>query len=304
MKKPPGLGVYVFLAIFFLVGLVAIGFGGWNLWRSLECSRWPTVTGVVKSAKMQSSTDNDGGTTYSPKVAYSYEVAGSRFEGDRLAFGVMSSSSGYAAGVLSRYPVGQTVTVHYLPEDPSEAVLETGIHGGTWVCFGVGTAFALAAIMFFQIFRAAGKAQAAGTPPSPDGNVKLDKPPVLMGVLFILMGSPLFFVGATGGGSNGTPNWVIYAAGAMFVSCGLLILSLRLENKIYSTLLKPVIAVAFLAIFHWVSFGPGERIGTSSTPFSTSHAANVRTPFAIFTVIMDLILLAFLVRWLLKRRSK
>jgi hypothetical protein len=297
INKKPGLAVYAFLSIFLLVGLLAIGFGCWNLWRSLRCASWPTTAGVVVSAQMKSHQGNKGSTTYSAEIGYHYAVAGLNFTGDRLAFGAMSASSGYAQNILSRYPVGQKVTVHYSPDDPHIAVLETGIHGGTWICFGLGTAFTLAAIMFFQVFRAAGKAQTAAAQSSsiqtrPDGTITMNKPPALMGVLFILMGSPLFFVGSTGGAGNGTPSWVIYAAGGMFVGCGCLLLALRFELKFIANLLKVLVVAALLAIFHWVSFGAGERLGTRSTPFSTEHGVNVRTPFAIFTVIMDLALLA------------
>ena len=76
----------------------------------------------------------------------------------------MSSSSEYAQGILNRYPVGKKVSVHYSPGDPSEAVLETGIHGGAWICLGVGTAFGLFGIMFLQIQRAAARAQMPGVP--------------------------------------------------------------------------------------------------------------------------------------------
>jgi uncharacterized protein (TIGR03435 family) len=62
--------------------------------------------------------------------------------------------------------------------------------------------------------------------------------------------------------------------------------------------------VPFLIIFHWISFGPGERIGTMSTPFSVTHGVSVRTPFAIFTILMDLVIVAGLVHWMLKRPAE
>ena len=70
---------------------------------------------------------------YSAAVTYEYRVVGEKYTGNKIAFGAMSSSASYAHGVLDRYPVGKQVVVHYSPEHPAEAVLETGIHGGTWM---------------------------------------------------------------------------------------------------------------------------------------------------------------------------
>ena len=53
MEKNQARGVRAFLFLFFLVGLGAIGFGGWNLFRSLQSTRWPTVEGVVLTAEVK-----------------------------------------------------------------------------------------------------------------------------------------------------------------------------------------------------------------------------------------------------------
>lgn len=58
-----------------------------------------------------------------------------------------------------------------------------------------------------------------------------------------------------------------------------------------------------LAVFHWVSFGPGERIGTATTPFSRTNGVNLKTCFAAFTILFDLALLAGLARRLIKGRQ-
>jgi hypothetical protein len=225
------------------------------------------------------------------------------YTGDKVSIGAMSSSSAYAQGILNRYPIGKKVSVHYSPGDPSEAVLETGIHGGTWICLGVGTAFTLFGALFLQIQRAAARAQMPGAPPSssvkvqPDGSVTMDKPPVLMGVIFLLAGLGICCVPP----DSGTPHWVVFAAGGMFASGGMLLLLYRLENKAYSKIAMAAFLAAFLAVFHWVSFGGGERNGTVSAPFSVTHGVSVRTPFALFTILIDVAIVAGLVHWLIKR---
>lgn len=296
MAKGSSRGVQIFCGLFVVIGLVAVGAGVWTLIKSVRTESWPVTDGVIESAKIQSHSSSKGGTSYSPKVTYTYRVGGANYGGDRIAIGQMSSSADYAQGVLNRYPVGSKVAVHFSPDDPAEAVLETGIHGGTWISFGVGTAFVLVGTMFLQIMRAAARAQPSGGAPS-SGRIAMDKPPVLMGVIFLLAGGGICFMQPSGG----TPHWIVYAAGGMFASAGLLLLLSRLENKVYSKIAMGLMLLAFLAIFHWVSFGAGERIGTSSTPFSTQSGVNVRWPFAIFTTLLDLILLVAGIRWLVKR---
>jgi hypothetical protein len=80
------------------------------------------------------------------------------------------------------------------------------------------------------------------------------------------------------------------------------VLALHLQDKLYSRILMWAFVLIFLVIFHWVSFGPGERIGTATTPFSQHSGVSVKTPFAAFTVFLDIAILAGGVRWLLKGR--
>lgn len=305
MAQVSNRGAQLFCSLFIVIGLVAAGVGFWMIIKSYRSEHWPVVAGVVQSAEMKSHSGTKGGTTYSAAVTYTYQVGGVSYAGDKVSIGEMSSSSEYARGILSQYPAGKKVSVHYAPGDPSEAVLETGIHGGTWICLGVGTAFTLFGIMFLQIQRAAAKASMPGAPESssvrvqPDGSVTMDKPPVLMGVIFLLAGVGLCFVPA----DSGKPNWLMYAVGAVFFCGGVMLLLMRLENKVYSKIATFAFLVPFLAIFHWVSFGAGDRTGTATTPFSVTHLVNVRTPLAIFTVVLDLVIVAGVIHWLFKRRK-
>jgi hypothetical protein len=305
MAQVSNRGTQMFCWLFIVIGLAAAGIGLWMILQSWRSEHWPVVAGVVQSAEMKSQDSDNGGTTYSAAVTYTYQVGGVSYTGEKVSIGSMSASSAYAQGILQRYPAGQKVSVHYAPGDPSEAVLETGFHGGTWICLAVGTAFTLFGIMFLQVQRAAAKAQRPGAPASssvrvqPDGSITMDKPPVLMGVIFLLVGTGLCFVPP----DSGKPGWLMYAVGAVFFCGGVMLLLMRLENKVYSKIATYVFLVPFLAIFHWVSFGAGERLGTATTPFSVSHYVNVRTPFAIFTVLIDLAIVAGVIHWLFKRRK-
>jgi Protein of unknown function (DUF3592) len=303
MPQASNRGAQLFCWVFILVGVTVMGAGVWTLIKSIRTEHWPVTDAVIQSAH-QESHSGDHGTTYSAEVTYTYQVSAANYTGRKISIGAMSSSSQYAQKILDRYPVGKKVAVYYSPTDPAEAVLETGIHGGTWICLGVGTAFGLAGLMFLQIFRAAAKAQISGALPSsvavnPDGSFTASKPPVLMGVIFLLAGTAICFAPPDGH----APKWILCTVGVMFAACGLLMLVMRLENKVYSKIVGGVVLVLFLVVFHWVSFGPGERIGTTTMPFSTSHAANVRLPFAIATIFMDVVIVAVLVQRFLKRRK-
>ncbi len=263
-------GAQLFCWLFIVIGLAAVGAGVWTLVKSLRTEHWPVTDGIIQSAHMESHPGNRGSTTYSAEVTYMYQVVGVSYTGKKISIGGMSSSSDYAQGILNRYPVGKKVSVHYSPADPEEAVLETGIHGGTWICFGVGTGFVLFGTMFLQIQRAAAKAQMPGAPQTPsvrtnpDGSISMDKPPALMGVIFLLAGVAICFAQPSGG----TPHWIIYAAGGVFGLGGIYLLLWRMGKQDYGKFLVWPILILFLAVFHWIAFGAGERIGTSTTPFS------------------------------------
>ena len=60
-----------------------------------------------------------------PRVTYTYAVNGAPYTSQRISF-----AAGFPPretdAILSRYPVGQEVTVAHSPNNPAEATLETG----------------------------------------------------------------------------------------------------------------------------------------------------------------------------------
>ena len=81
-------------------------------------------------------------------VRYGYQVMGSEYQGDKIAFGPKTGGAcGKAMKVLSKYPKGGTVTVFYDPEKPSVAVLERNI-SKAFLVYGV---ILLAMGIFFYI---------------------------------------------------------------------------------------------------------------------------------------------------------
>lgn len=125
----------LFSMVFVVPGAVLTYLGAQELYQGYTSTYWPTVNGEVIQSSMGSS---DPGArrrqrVYSADVTYSYRIGNEAYTASRVSFGDYSDSGGrYAGRVLSRYSRGDQVTVHYEPGDPSNAVLEPGVHGRTW----------------------------------------------------------------------------------------------------------------------------------------------------------------------------
>ena len=92
---------------------------------------WPSVSGEAVAAEVvvddSSSLGNDGMTWYKPVVNYTYTVDGVPYQGIRIRFGNPHyASQKKAEATLATYRIGSAVAVKYNPDDPHDAVLETG----------------------------------------------------------------------------------------------------------------------------------------------------------------------------------
>jgi len=277
------LGLRVFLNLFGLIGLIAIGFGGWTLFQSLRCEHWPVTDARILTATI--SVNHGKSTTYSPNVDYTYTVAGQTYESKRIAYGQMSSSSDYARRVLSRYSVGATVPTHYNPADPTQAVLEPGVHGGFWICLIVGTIFILFSRMFLQITKKA----AANPGMVRDGAIRTDRPPPLFGVIFMIAGVSIFIAVLN---TSTTPNWPALGAASMFAFAGLGIFLWSLGVEGIGKFFGWIAGVLFMGVFNFVSFGHY---------FPALHAPAISQPFPIFTGFFDLVFLLIFFKWVYDR---
>lgn len=130
---------------FIIAGALLSWFGIRSLLRAEDSVKWPTAHGVVQSSSLEYHTGNKGGGTYHAHVLYSYSLDGSNFSGDRIAYGDYGSSDpSHAQGIINRYPVGTKVTVHYMPSNPEECLLEPGIAPQALVLPGLGILFFVA----------------------------------------------------------------------------------------------------------------------------------------------------------------
>ncbi|MGF1452745.1 MAG: DUF3592 domain-containing protein [Opitutales bacterium] len=91
-----------------------------------ESAYWSTTSGTINSASMRTETRRRDGTTkrrHSFDVAYTYEVDGETFQGDRYAIGGYENSRGNIERLVQRYAPGTEVDVLYDPDEPGESAL-------------------------------------------------------------------------------------------------------------------------------------------------------------------------------------
>ncbi len=157
----------IFPLIFIVVGGTVAFFGIRGLVRAKASVDWPTTEGkvVASSVERRTSRTTGGGTstTYHAEILYEYSAEGTRFDGDRVAYGDYGSSSrGHARDIVDRYPEGKSVTVYYMPGDPDECLLEPGMKVQSWFLPGFGLVFfAVGSLMAILLPRAMRKQEAS-----------------------------------------------------------------------------------------------------------------------------------------------
>ncbi len=153
-STPPVLAyILVLILILSFMGMGGLFvFLGWqDVARGLASTGWPQATGVVQSSTVERE-DSDGdavqGNAARVKIVYAYTVRGQNYRASRFSFGDgVPDSDAIAEGLVSQYPVGQTVTVYYSPSDPAVAVLRPGASWSSWLPLLLGGAFFFAGLV-------------------------------------------------------------------------------------------------------------------------------------------------------------
>ncbi|KKL50012.1 hypothetical protein LCGC14_2309750 [marine sediment metagenome] len=131
--------------LFVVVGAGAGFFGIRGLIRARASADWPTAEGkvVASSVERHRNTGSRGSsTTYHAEILYEFSVEGTTFNGDRVAYGDYGSgNSSHARRIVNRYPKGKSVTVYYMPDNPEECLLESGLKAQSWFLPGFGLLF-------------------------------------------------------------------------------------------------------------------------------------------------------------------
>ncbi|MDF7826065.1 DUF3592 domain-containing protein [Pontiellaceae bacterium B12227] len=134
-QPAPKIFLIVFGGIFALVGSLMLKPMAIDPVQKIQRAKnWSVVPAVVVSSKVKSH-DSDDGTTYSPYIAYRYELNGHEYFGDQLTF-IGGSSSGYEskAAIVRQYPKGYEFQVYVNPLDPAESVINPKASAGLLFC--------------------------------------------------------------------------------------------------------------------------------------------------------------------------
>ena len=132
---------------FAIAGALMLFFGTRSLIRAHESMHWPTTPRVIQNSSVEYRSGNKGGA-YHAHILYNYNLNGTAFSGDRVAYGDYGSSdSSHAQEIVNHYPVGANVTVYYIQSIPEECLLEPGIKMQALVIPGVGLFFFLAGVL-------------------------------------------------------------------------------------------------------------------------------------------------------------
>ncbi len=135
---------------FFCIALLFMG-PGFLIWlapkllEEYRSNSWPAVDGEIVGHVAKPTGKKDGNrSTYIGRAQYRYVVDGQTHTSDMTNFvnGPPRPDVGEALADVSRYPVGESVTVYYDPAAPGTAVLENGTpinHSGVAVGMAIGT---------------------------------------------------------------------------------------------------------------------------------------------------------------------
>ena len=145
MQKSPAMRFFVlrvFPLIFLAVG-ASVGLLGFrDLARAKASAEWPSVQGTVVESSVRRRYSSEGGRTYHAEVLYEFTVKGDAYMENRVAYGDYGSSNpNHAREIVNLYPQGAAVSVHYMPGNPKECLLEPGQKAQSWFLPGFGLVF-------------------------------------------------------------------------------------------------------------------------------------------------------------------
>lgn len=138
-----------------VAGLVLLGLTARGVLRARKAASWSTVTGTVLLSRVVSRTADDEGAPrhFHAELRYRYELDGAVHESSRVTFfDAGATDERPAAEFVARFPAGASVTVHYDPARPDQAVLDPASPRRAGFGFLVGGALlAMAASMWVGV---------------------------------------------------------------------------------------------------------------------------------------------------------
>lgn len=124
-RPPPAFTVFLLLGtVFYPLGALMLLTSLRDWWLVAQSPSWPTVSGTVLKSEVD--TRLGKGPRHLLVVRYEYTVDGRRYDSDRVFFAQTAYRfRANAEAVAERFPVGSHPAVHFDPDDPGIAVLDT-----------------------------------------------------------------------------------------------------------------------------------------------------------------------------------
>jgi hypothetical protein len=98
----------------------------WSAARARSTKSWPAARGIVKSSEVADRYVHKRGRVYRLDIDYRYKVDGVEYESNRIQFGsTWLDDDDFVDKLAKKYPAGADVAVHYDPNKPESAVLDT-----------------------------------------------------------------------------------------------------------------------------------------------------------------------------------
>jgi hypothetical protein len=151
----------LYILFFFSAWTGLVGFFDYmvihGIQRQSAAMAFPTVEGRVLESRVRTSRGSRGTTHYYAMIRYAYSVGGKSYKSDLLRYGMPAQSGRSSAEQAARArPVGSLVTVHYNRTNPSDALLEPGVHGVDLLILLILLPFNLIVVAIFYGLAASG----------------------------------------------------------------------------------------------------------------------------------------------------
>jgi len=135
--------------LFTLASIVLIVIGSINIYKAYNTTNWPSIKGRITSSEITTRSDTYRDSTtnrlrdetyYNAQIIYEYEINGITYSNDDVKVGgtIGTNTTTWARETLNQYPKDKIVNVYYNPENPSQSVLEVGLHFSTWFPLAMG----------------------------------------------------------------------------------------------------------------------------------------------------------------------
>jgi len=148
METSPAKSVIPVFLFFLLLLLGWFTYSIIGFTKAVQTKSWPTTNGTVVSSEVKK-VASKGTHQYQPVVNYYYEIGAETYSSNKYSSTNARGSSQWAKAIISGYPDEATITVHYNPSKPEQAVLNTGLQYDNYWMTGLSAFFLTVVTMAF-----------------------------------------------------------------------------------------------------------------------------------------------------------